>query len=98
VPGSAAFTRASAEGQVIQRELWAGAGDAMNESPSSNASRLYMETLNEMIDEHTTRVAALANRIPDSVMFLQIGVAALAFGVLALYLEVLGRARLPARV
>jgi hypothetical protein len=26
-----------------------------------------------MIDEHTTRVAALANRIPDSVMFFQIG-------------------------
>jgi hypothetical protein len=98
VPGSAAFDRASAEGQVIQRELWTLAGDAMNASPTSNASRLYVETLNEMIDDHTTRVAALANRIPDSVMFLQIGVAALAFGVLALYLAMLGRAVLPALV
>jgi len=98
VPGSAAFDRASAEGQVIQRKLWTLAGDAMNASPTSNASRLYVETLNEMIDEHTTRVAALANRIPDSVMFLQIGVAALAFGVLALYLAMLGRAVLPALV
>jgi hypothetical protein len=98
VPGSSAFDRASAEGQGIQRQLWALAGDAINESPSSNASRLYVETLNEMIDEHTTRVATLANRIPDSVMFLQIGIAALAFGVLALYLAMLGRAVLPALV
>ena len=67
----------------------------MNDSPVGNASRLYVETLNEMIDAHTTRVAALANRIPDSVMYLQIGVAALAFGVLALYLAMLGRAVLP---
>jgi hypothetical protein len=98
VPGSTAFDRASAESQVIQRKLWALAGEAMNESPESNASRLYIETLNEMIDAHTTRVAALANRIPSSVMFLQIGIAALAFGVLALYLEMLGRAVLPALV
>jgi hypothetical protein len=70
----------------------------MNMFPVSSAPRLYVETLNEMIDAHTTRVAALANRIPDSVMYLQIGVAALAFGVLALYLAMLGRAVLPALV
>jgi hypothetical protein len=98
IPGSTAFNHASAQGQVIQRELWTLAGEAMNESPVGNASRLYVETLNEMIDAHTTRVAALANRIPDSVMYLQIGVAALAFGVLALYLAMLGRAVLPALV
>jgi hypothetical protein len=47
VPGSAAFDRASAKGQRIQRKLWALAGAAMNTSPSSNASRLYAEALNE---------------------------------------------------
>jgi hypothetical protein len=98
VPGSTSFSRASADGQAIQRKLWTLAGEALNASPTSNTSRLYIETLNEMIDAHTTRVAALANRIPDSVMFLQIGVAALAFGVLALYLAMLGRAVLPALV
>ena len=44
----------------------------------------------------TSRTASLANRIPDAVMFLQMIVAALAFGVLGLYLALLGRAALPA--
>jgi hypothetical protein len=43
-----------------------------------------VETLNDTIDEDTTRIAAPANRIPESVLFLQIRVAALAFGVPAL--------------
>ena len=45
-----------------------------------------------MIDENTTCLAALENRIPDSVMYLQIGISAVAFGVLGLYLALLGRA------
>jgi hypothetical protein len=98
VPGSASYRQASARGQRIQNNLWGLAGEAMNASPVSSAPRLYIETLNEMIDAHTTRVSALANRIPDSVMLLQIGVAALAFGVLAMYLAMLGRAVLPALV
>jgi hypothetical protein len=49
------------EAQVIERQLWALAGDATNASPSANATRLYVETLNQMIDERTKRVAALTN-------------------------------------
>ena len=48
-----------------------------------------------MIDAHTTRIAALENHIPDAVMYLQIGISALAFGVLGLYLALLGRGVLP---
>jgi hypothetical protein len=96
VPDSDEFHRASAHGQVIQRKLWGLAGDAINAAPTSSAPRLYVETLNEMIDAHTTRVAALANRIPQAVMVLQIGMAALSFGVLAMYLALLGRAAFPA--
>jgi hypothetical protein len=95
VPDSAKFRRASADSQAIQRNLWALAGEAMNTSPTSSAPRLYVETLNEMIDAHTTRLAALENRIPDSVLYLQIGISALSFGVLGLYLALLGRAVLP---
>jgi hypothetical protein len=98
VPGTSGFRRASAEGDLIQRQLWSLAGDGLEVSPSGNASRLYVEALNDMIDEHATRVAALSNRIPDSVMFLQIGIAAFAFGVLALYLALLGRSVLPALI
>ena len=48
----------------IQNRLWALAGDALNTAPTASAPRLYVETLNEMIDAHTTRIAALDNRIP----------------------------------
>jgi hypothetical protein len=95
VPDTAKFRRTSAEGQVIQRRLWALAGKAMNTSPQSSAPRLYVETLNEMIDAQSSRLAALENRIPDAVLYLQIAVSALAFGVLGLYLALLGRAVLP---
>jgi hypothetical protein len=96
VPDSDVFNRVSAHSQLIQRKLWGLAGDALNAAPTSSAPRLYVETLNEMIDAHTTRVAALNNRIPDSVMFLQIALGALSFGVLAMYLALVGRAAFPA--
>jgi hypothetical protein len=95
VPDTARFRRASVGSQAIQRRLWALAAQAMNASPQASAPRLYIETLNEMIDAHTTRLAALENHIPDTVMYLQVGISALAFGVLGLYLALLGRAVLP---
>ena len=72
------------------------AGEAINAAPTGSAARLYLETLNEMIDADTTRVAALNNRIPDAVLYLQIIVSAFASGILAMYLAMLGRAALPA--
>jgi hypothetical protein len=52
---------------------------------------LYVDTLNEMIDMDTTRQAALSNRIPSLVMWLQILGAAIALGVLGFYLALSGR-------
>lgn len=95
VPDTAPFRRTSAAGQVIQRRLWALAGEALNLSPQSSAPRLYVETLNEMIDAQAARLATLENRIPDAVLYLQVAVSALAFGVLGLYLALLGRAVIP---
>ncbi len=95
VPDTAAFRRTSAAGQVLQRKLWTLASEALTLSPQSSAPRLYVETLNEMIDAQSTRLATLENRIPDAVLYLQVGVSALAFGVLGLYLALLGRAVLP---
>ena len=58
----------------------------MNQAPTASAPRLYVETLNEMIDAHTTRIAALDNRIPAPVLWLQILASALALGVLGMFL------------
>ena len=55
------------------------------------APRLYIETLNAMIDTHTSRVTSLRNRVPGPVVALQVLGSALAVGVLSLYLTLLGR-------
>jgi hypothetical protein len=86
VPDSAKFQAASKTSVDIQNQLWTRAGDALQKAPTASAPRLYVETLNEMIDAHTTRVAALDNRIPAPVLWLQIFAAALALGVLGMFL------------
>ena len=47
----------------LQRELWAAAGEAVRADPGDTAPRLYIETLNAMIDTHTSRVTSLRNRV-----------------------------------
>ena len=63
----------------------------MHADPTGTGPRLYVESLNDMIDTHTDRVASLRNRVPTPVMLLQIGGSAIAVAVLAAYLAILGR-------
>jgi Flp pilus assembly protein TadB len=91
VPGSAAARRAIADGVALQRRLWRLAGQALDAQPVASAPRLYIESLNEMIDMQTTHVAALGNRVPQAVLVLEVGGAAVALGLLALYLALVGR-------
>jgi len=44
-----------ADGQELQRELWSLASEALDSAPTASAPRLYVETLNEMIDMQTVR-------------------------------------------
>ena len=91
VPGSAAATAEIAEGARLQRSLWRLAGEALAGSPRDSAPRLYVETLNEMIDLQTVRVSALNNRVPTAVLVIEIVGAAIGLGLLALYLAILSR-------
>ncbi len=91
VPGSDEQKRALATESELQRQLWALAGDAIGTQPQASAPRLYIETLNEMIDMQTVRVAALNNKVPHAVILVQIIGAALAVGLLAAYLAISGR-------
>jgi hypothetical protein len=91
IPASAAAKQAVADGQQLQRELWGLAGRALAAAPTASAPRLYVETLNEMIDEQTVRTAALNNRVPPAVLWLELASAAIALGLLAFYLALLGR-------
>lgn len=50
-----------------------------------------MESLNEMIDMQTVRVSGLDNRVPSVVLIIEIVGAAVALGLLALYLAIISR-------
>jgi hypothetical protein len=91
VPGTAGFKETVAEAEVLQRRLWALAGESLDRSPQASAPRLYVETLNETIDALSTRTAALGNRVPGPVLLVELGGAAAALFLLALYLAFVGR-------
>jgi hypothetical protein len=95
IPGGEASREAVADGSELQRQLWALAAQALAHAPQASAPRLYVETLNEMIDMQTVRVAALNNRVPGAVLALEVIFAAAALGLLAFYLALLGRGVLP---
>jgi hypothetical protein len=91
IPGSAAAKAEIAQGARLQRSLWRLAGEALAGSPRDSAPRLYVETLNELIDLQTVRVSALNNRVPTAVLVIEIVGAAIGLGLLALYLAILSR-------
>jgi hypothetical protein len=91
VPGSAGQRDAAALEERIQRRLWQQGARALEEAPTASAPRLYVETLNEMIDAESVRVAALGNRVPTAVLVLEVLGSALALGLLAAYLAIVGR-------
>jgi len=90
-PASEPFRSISARLESTQRDLWYWAGQAVDADPQGNASRLYVESLNEMIDAHADRVASLQNRLQTPVVILEIAGSAIALGMLALYLALVGR-------
>jgi hypothetical protein len=91
IPGSSQELAVADREEELQRRLWALNGRALALEPVDSAPRLYEETLNEMIDAQATRVAGLNNRVPNAVLFLEVFGAALALGLLAAYLAIVGR-------
>jgi hypothetical protein len=91
VPASPAMLHTVAAERNIQRQLWGLAGQALDAAPVANAPRLYVESLNDMIDQLTVRVGALVNRVPGAVLAVELFGAGAALGLLGLYLSVLGR-------
>ena len=91
VPTSDGARSAIADGEALQRQLWGLAGQAIAGAPTASAPRLYVESLNQMIDLQTVRVAGLSNRVPSEVLAVEVIGAAVALGLLAFYLALLGR-------
>lgn len=95
IPGSASIRATSAQQGVVQRRLWRLAGESLNARPRDSAPRLYVDSLNAMIDQQTVRLSGLNNRVPNAVLWLELLGSAVALGLLALYLEVLGKGMIP---
>jgi hypothetical protein len=91
VPGSRDARRAIATESQIQRQLWNLAGESLSGRPVDSAPRLYVDSLNAMIDMQTTRVAALNNRVPTAISLVVVLGAAVALGLMALYLAMFSR-------
>jgi len=90
-PGSTTELAVTANEDRLQRRLWALAGKALDAEPIASAPRLYVETLNDMIDAQTVRIAALNNQVPVAVLLLEVLGASIALGLLSAYLAVVGR-------
>jgi hypothetical protein len=95
IPGSDAIRATSEQQGALQQQLWRLAGESLNAHPRDSAPRLYVDSLNDMIDQQTVRISGLNNRVPDAVLWLELLGAALALGLLALYLSVLGKGLVP---
>ena len=91
IPGSSGMRRTTAQEGVLQRQLWQLAGQSMAAAPNGSAPRLYVDSLNAAFDAQSTRVSALNNRVPSAVLTLEVIGAAIAMGLLALHISVLGR-------
>jgi hypothetical protein len=95
VPGSPAMTRTTGAQGVFQRRLWGLAGQAIANAPVASAPRLYVDSLNSTIDLQSARLSALNNRVPGAVLGLEVIGAAVALGLLALHISLLGRGLVP---
>jgi hypothetical protein len=91
IPGSAAQRSAIADGDAQLRMLWGLAGQTLISAPVDSAPRLYVDSLNNTIDMQTVRVSSLNNRVPGAVLAIEVVGAAVALGLLTLYLAILGR-------
>jgi hypothetical protein len=91
VPNSSTMRRTTAAEGVLQRRLWRLAGEAIGAAPVASAPRLYVDNLNATFDAQEARLSALNNRVPGAVLALEVFGAAVALGLLALHISILGR-------
>ena len=91
VPGSSGMRRTTAAEGVLQRRLWHSAGQSTAAAPVASAPRLYVDSLNATIDAQSARLSSLTNRVPGAVLALEVFGAAVAVGLLAVHISILGR-------
>jgi hypothetical protein len=62
----------------LQDELWSYAANVVKKGDRSATTGLFIQSVNEVIDLHAERVAAMENHVPESVLLLLFFVALMA--------------------
>ena len=94
-PGGTALRATTQRQDRLQQQLWRLAGESLNAHPRDSAPRLYVDSLNAMIDQQTVRLSGLNNRVPNAVLWLELIGAAVALALLALFVSLHGRGLVP---
>ena len=89
------MARTTAAEGVLQRRLWRLGGRSIATAPIASAPRLYVDSLNETFDDQLARLSSLNNRVPNAVLTVEVIAAAVALGLLALHISILGRGLAP---
>ena len=74
----AELERATQEASDLQRDLWDIATRASASEPESHPVALFVQTLNNLIDDSEKRMAALNNHVPDAVIVFLLCIASVA--------------------
>jgi len=73
--------RIDAQATALQHEIWALAVAAARATPESELTSLFVESLNQTIDMHGLRIAAIRNYAPALLFIVLFAVAAVAMGL-----------------
>jgi hypothetical protein len=68
------------ETEKLHSALWSHAIAAERQDPRAIATGLFIQSLNEVVDLHARRVAAMENHVPESIFILLLVVATLSLG------------------
>lgn len=92
----AALAAAVARTEALQEQLWRQAIEQMRRDERSGAVSLFVQALNEAIDAHGKRLAAMRNHVPASVLLLLGVVTMAALGLVGFGLGLLEKRQWPA--
>lgn len=67
--------------EAIQKELWTQALAAANQNSDEVRTGYFIESLNTLIDDHSRRIAAMENHVPEIILLLLIVVAAMTIAI-----------------
>jgi hypothetical protein len=80
IPTPESLNAAIAKSNTLQEALWQSAKAAAAKDNAMLPTGIYIQTLNEMIDNQSKRVAAAMNRLPNIVLLSLYAIAAVASG------------------